>query len=173
MARGSARRRRRGLDSTLDFMRVLWAVEHALETTSKRMNVRLGVTGPQRLVLRLVERFPEISAGDLARVTWLHPSTLTGVLRRLERRGLLERLTDPRDRRRVKLRIRPAARRLIGPVAGTVEVAVTRMRETVPSRHVDHARQVLTALARALDERIAEGADLPGGLAPGRTPDGP
>ena len=55
------------LDPVLDFMRLLWSVEHGLERMSKRMGNELGITGPQRLVLRIVGQFPDISAGDLAR----------------------------------------------------------------------------------------------------------
>ena len=50
---GSAAIARR-LGRVLEFMRVLWAVDHALQSTSKWMEVRLGVTGPQRLVIRIV-----------------------------------------------------------------------------------------------------------------------
>ena len=42
------------LDPVLDFMRLLWSVEHGLERMSKRMGNELGITGPQRLVLRIV-----------------------------------------------------------------------------------------------------------------------
>ena len=37
------------LDATLDFMRLLWAIEHGLQRSSKRMEATLGVTGPQRV----------------------------------------------------------------------------------------------------------------------------
>ena len=47
-----------GLDPVLDFMRLLWSVEHGLQSTSKRMEATLGITGPQRLVLRIVTARP-------------------------------------------------------------------------------------------------------------------
>ena len=40
------------LGAVLDFMRLLWAVDHALQSTSKRMESTFGLTGPQRLVVR-------------------------------------------------------------------------------------------------------------------------
>src|SRR5262249_10104350 len=40
------------LDPVLDFMRLLWSIEHDLQRMSKRMKGELGITGPQRLVLR-------------------------------------------------------------------------------------------------------------------------
>ena len=70
------------LDGVLDFMRLLWSVEHGLQRSSKRMESELGITGPQRLVLRVVGQFPGLSAGDLAHIVRLHPSTITGIRRR-------------------------------------------------------------------------------------------
>src|SRR5436190_24301628 len=67
------------LDSVLDFMRLLWSIEHGLQSTSKRMGASLGITGPQRLVLKIVSEFPGLSASELAHVVRLHPSTITGV----------------------------------------------------------------------------------------------
>ena len=42
------------LGEPLEFLRLLWAVAHALHSTSKRLEATLGVTGPQRLGLQMV-----------------------------------------------------------------------------------------------------------------------
>jgi DNA-binding MarR family transcriptional regulator len=138
------------LDPILDFMRLLWNVEHGLQSTSKRMEATLGITGPQRLVLRIVTDRPGLSAGELARIVHLHPSTITGILERLVRKGLLTRERDRRDNRRVRLRSRVSAERFVAASAGTVEAAVTRALATIPRGRVLHAREVLSALAEAL-----------------------
>jgi DNA-binding MarR family transcriptional regulator len=93
------------LGKVLDFMRLLWSVDHGLQSLSKRMDARLGVTGPQRLVIRIVGRFPGISPGEIADILKVHKSTLTGVLQRLEERGLIERKASPEDRRRALLKM--------------------------------------------------------------------
>src|ERR1700726_1865441 len=85
------------LEPVLDFMRLLWSIEHGLQRMSKRMEADLGITGPQRLVLRIVGQFPGLSAGELAGIVRLHPSTITGILQRLVTSGLLERERDPAD----------------------------------------------------------------------------
>jgi DNA-binding MarR family transcriptional regulator len=90
------------LGETLQFMQRLWDLVHALEVRSRRMARTLGVTGPQRLVIRLLGRTPGTTAGEIAETLGLHPSTLTGILRRLEKLGMLERKVDPEDRRRVR-----------------------------------------------------------------------
>jgi DNA-binding MarR family transcriptional regulator len=140
----------RRLGAVLEFMRLLWAVDHGLQSVSRRMAARLGVTGPQRLVIRMVGRYPEISPGDLAGILHVHPSTLTGVLRRLERRGLIERSADPGDRRRARLRLSDGGARLDDTRRGTVEAAVRRALERIPPRRLEAAASALRVLGAGL-----------------------
>jgi MarR family transcriptional regulator, organic hydroperoxide resistance regulator len=138
------------LGDVLDFMRLLWQVDHALQRTSKRMESTVGVTGPQRLVLRIVGRFPGIPAGPLARLLHIHPSTLTGILQRLERQGLLRRRTDTRDARRSLLSLTEKGRLLDVEREGTVEAAVQRALDRLPPAKIQATREALVALAEAL-----------------------
>jgi DNA-binding MarR family transcriptional regulator len=141
-----------GLGDVLDFMRVMWAVDHALQKGSKRMESKLGVTGPQRLVIRVVGRFPMLSAGKLAELLHLHPSTLTGVLKRLERQGLLRRAADPVDARRSLLVLTAKGSRFNDEKHGTIEAAVRRALRSAPRARRDAARAMLGTIARALEE---------------------
>ena len=133
-------------------MRLLWAMAHALQKTSKRMNAELGVTGPQRLVLRVVGLFPGASAGTLSNILHVHPSTLTGVLRRLGDQRLLIRAAHPSDRRRAVLNLTPRGARVNAVSRGTVEVRVGRALKGVSARDRKITRLVLAALTRRLDE---------------------
>jgi DNA-binding MarR family transcriptional regulator len=139
------------LDGVLDFLRLLWDIEHGLQSASKRMEKTLGITGPQRLVLRIVTQFPDVSAGALARTLHLHPSTVTGILQRLVAKRLLVRQPDPSDSRRVRLRALAKAARHTRGSKGTIESAVTSALAEAPVLHVQHARSVLESLAMALD----------------------
>ncbi|WP_437786333.1 MarR family winged helix-turn-helix transcriptional regulator [Sorangium sp. So ce1097] len=138
------------LGEVLDFMKLLWAVDHGLQSTSKRMEAKMGVTGPQRLVIRIVGRYPGISAGQLADIMQLHPSTLTGVLKRLQERGIIERRVDPNDGRRALLGLTPRGRELDSLRTGTVEAAVRQALKAMPRRKLEAAQDVLAAVAEAL-----------------------
>jgi DNA-binding MarR family transcriptional regulator len=135
------------LPDVLQFMQLLWAVVHGLETTSKRMASEIGVTGPQRLVLRVVGLFPGLSAGELATVLHLHPSTLTGVLQRLVQQQMVRRVDHPRDRRRAVLRLTVRGTRANQEQAGTVESAIAEALDGVSDRDRMAAIRVLTRLA--------------------------
>lgn len=132
-------------------MWLLWATVHRLEKASKRMTVEIGVTGPQRLVLRVVGLFPDVSAGELATILQKHPSTLTGVLQRLTEQDLLQRMEDPSDRRRAILRLTGKGTRVNAVRTGTVEAAISAALTGVSARDQAATRRVLARLAGCLE----------------------
>ncbi len=131
-------------------MQQLWELSHALQVTSKRMARTLGVTGPQRLVLRVVGQVPQITARDLAATLGLHPSTLTGVLVRLERQRFLERSVDPSDRRRARFELTARGRRVDRDRKGTVEAAVRRALGRAEVATVTHTQRMIALLVAEL-----------------------
>jgi DNA-binding MarR family transcriptional regulator len=131
-------------------MRLLWALVHGLEKTSKRMRSEVGITGPQRLALRVAGLFPGLSAGDLAALLHVHPSTLTGVLQRLIAQHLLARVNDPRDQRRAVLNLTARGARINNTTRGTVEAAVKAALRGVSARDRGTTRRVLQQLTDQL-----------------------
>jgi DNA-binding MarR family transcriptional regulator len=142
------------LGKVLDFMRLLWSVDHGLQSLSKRMDARLGVTGPQRLVIRIVGRFPGISPGEVADILKVHKSTLTGVLQRLEKRGLIERKASPDDRRRSLVWLTAAGQKVNAVRAGTVEAALRRAMNRLDTDNLAAAEEVLTIFAAELRREV-------------------
>lgn len=160
MANGPARTPD-GLGEPLGFMRLLWAVVHGMQRTSKHMDRELGVTGPQRLVVRVLGSLPGISAGRLADILQLHPSTLTGVLRRLEQRRLIRRSPHPDDARRAVLELDALGERVNVARAGTVEDAVRRALARVSPEQLAATRQVLELLIAELEAGLPADAASP------------
>src|SRR5919108_172742 len=141
------------LGAVLDFMRLLWAVDHALQSASKRMEAAYGITGPQRLVVRIVGRFPGIAAGRVAEILHVHPSTLTGILKRLEARGILQRRSDPRDARRALFGLTSKGKKIDTLRTGTVEQAVRRVLEKDPQKLMA-TQEMLATLSEELDSGL-------------------
>lgn len=139
------------LGSTLSFMRLLWSVDHELQSLSKRMESRLGITGPQRLVLRILGRLPGSSAGALASVLKTHPSTLTGVFRRLEERGFIQRTIDERDRRRVLFSLTAEGEAINAQRGGTVEASIRRALGRVSDEEREATSRLLGVIIEELE----------------------
>ena len=139
------------LGPVLDFLRLLWAVDHGLNRFSKRMETEIGVTGPQRLAIRIIGQFPWITAGGLAAILHVHPSTLTGILHRLRLRRLIVRRADARDARRALLRLTTDGKRCDARQAGTIEAVIEQVLARCTRQQIEATSVFLATLANALD----------------------
>lgn len=146
------------LGKALDFLRSIWALDHALHARSKAMSKRNGLTGPQRLALRIIGTYPNISSGELARVLHVHPSTLTGVLQRLEAQGHITRSRDAADGRRALFSATRAGEKLAGPVDFSIEGAVKKVLKRVSPQEAETARRLIIELADELLDGTVAGA---------------
>ncbi len=140
----------------LDFLRRLWELNHALERLSGSMERRLGITAQQRLALRCVGKYPGISPGALAAVLSVDPGTVSATLRRLERKGLLQRRRDPRDARRVSLGLTEAGRALDRPMPNTVEDAVEKLLASTSAADLGVMAEVVVHLTELLGAEILD-----------------
>ncbi|WP_243384313.1 MarR family winged helix-turn-helix transcriptional regulator [Geothrix alkalitolerans] len=84
-------------------MQSLRRIVKALHDYSMQVEKQCGLTGPQLWALWELNRAGTLSLKALSKQMHLEPSTVTGVVERLHKRGLLTREPDPADRRRVML----------------------------------------------------------------------
>ena len=93
----------------------------AWRAMSSQMERELGVTGPQRLAIRLISLSPGKGPAELAEMLHVHRSAATGIIRRLEAKGLVTRKVHFQDARRRVLSLTAAGRRIDGVDRGGVE----------------------------------------------------
>lgn len=150
MATSTTTSTEKNLGEALQFLRLVWALDHRLQSTSKQMSAKIGVTGLQRLAIRIIGKSPGCAPSEVAHLLHVHPSTLTGVLQRLVERGLIERKRDLEDARRSALTLTAKGRRIDEVRTGTVEAAVRKVLSKVAPRDLAAAERVLQALADEL-----------------------
>jgi DNA-binding MarR family transcriptional regulator len=134
----------------LDFLRRLWGLDHALDSASKRMLRDLGVTGPQRVVLRLVVEAGEMGPTEIAEQMMHHPATTSALLKKLEESGFIVRRESREDRRRTVVVATEAGRALGVLRTGTIEARVGEVLKDLEPEDVAACERVLQALSRAL-----------------------
>jgi DNA-binding MarR family transcriptional regulator len=82
---------------------------------------RLGLNRTDLHCINIIENSGGLTAGRLATEAGLTSGAVTGVIDRLERAGYARRVSDPADRRRVKVEVTPKfyarADKIWGPVA--------------------------------------------------------
>jgi DNA-binding MarR family transcriptional regulator len=82
-------------------MAAMRRIIRAIDLHSRSLVQRFGLTGPQLVVLKeLMERSPQPVSSVAASVN-LSQATVTGILDRLERKGMITRERDNHDKRKV------------------------------------------------------------------------
>lgn len=72
---------------------------------TKGMAAQFGLTGPQLTVIKLLEELGDLSLSSLSERIRAQNSTVTGIIDRMEREGLVKRERSTTDRRVVYIRL--------------------------------------------------------------------
>lgn len=83
----------------------VYSTNHAFSRVYKPLLEKLGVTYPQYLVLAALWVRGDQTVGSLGDALFLEYSTLTPLLKRLEKLGLVTRSRDPNDERQVHIHL--------------------------------------------------------------------
>jgi DNA-binding MarR family transcriptional regulator len=94
-------------------VRSVHSVFKAVDTASRRLLKDFGVTGPQLWALRTIEEAQSLTIGQLAERMYLHISTVSVLLGRLEKARWVERRRSKEDRRVVRINVTRRGRALI------------------------------------------------------------
>jgi DNA-binding MarR family transcriptional regulator len=100
-------------DITDEVLIAIRRVIRAIDLHSRKLSQNYSLTGPQALVLKEIAGRRHISAGEVARDVSLSQATITDIAKRLEQRGLVTRVRDSEDRRKIILRITQDGKTLI------------------------------------------------------------
>src|SRR4051812_24051473 len=79
---------------------------------TKGMASQFGLTGPQLTVIKLLETFENLSLSSLSERIRAQNSTVTGIIDRMEREGLVRRERSTSDRRVVHIRLSDKGQKL-------------------------------------------------------------
>jgi len=120
-----------------------------------------GTTRAQWIVLFRLREQEGLSQVDLADVLELQPISLVRLLDRLVEHGLVERRSDPRDRRANRLFLTPAGRQLANDLDSLRDSIATDVLQGVPAATVETSLKAL----RGVKERIKTLAEPADGVA--------
>lgn len=134
------------LDLQLCF--ALHAASRAMTQAYAPVLAPLGLTYPQYLVMLALWEADGVAVKDLGARLHLDSGTLTPLLKRLERAGLLARRRDDRDERVVRIALTPAGRALRRRAATIPQQMLCRFELALPE--LNRLRRQLTDLGDRL-----------------------
>jgi DNA-binding MarR family transcriptional regulator len=132
-------------------LRVLLAlrrINRAVDVHSRKLYQQLRITAPQMMCLYAIERSGALTLTALARSVALGPSTINGIIDRLEARGLVARRRSREDRRKVFVELSPSGHDLTHEAPSLIQDRFNAALRGLPAREQ-------AAIARSL-ERIVD-----------------
>lgn len=142
------------LDTEDRIVAAIRRIMHAVELHSRRLVENVGLTGPQLAVLRKAAQLERTPIGGLARAVHLSQPTVTGILDRLEKRGLVQRTRDEQDRRAVNIGITPSGKALLDRAPSLLQ---DQFRKELDKLQEWEQTQMLSILQRIAAMMEAEG----------------
>jgi DNA-binding MarR family transcriptional regulator len=100
-----------------DLLIVLHDVARLVRTRFDQRAREYGMTRAQWVILARLDRQPGMSQNELATICEVEPITVGRLIDRLESRGMVERRSDPNDRRIRRLHLLPAAAPILAEIA--------------------------------------------------------
>jgi DNA-binding MarR family transcriptional regulator len=118
-----------------------------LLTAGAEFWARVDLTMPQLKVLLLLGRHGSAPVSWLASRMDVSPPNITGILDRLEQRGWVRRMSDPRDRRVVRIVLTEDGEQLLHQLSGA---GIDNLRESLRTLNNGAADDLRRGLARFL-----------------------
>lgn len=138
---------KRDVDAIVETIIYLYTESRRL---TKGMAREVGLTGPQLTVIKLLESFGDLSLSSLSERIRAQNSTVTGIIDRMEREGLVRRERSTTDRRVVYIRLSDKGHRL----ARSIDVQPMEMvRDALSALSASDVRDLLRILGK-LQKRV-------------------
>ncbi len=116
-----------------EIMQSLRRIFKAIQDYSHEVSNKFGITGPQLWALKTISQNGKLSSGELTKKMYLHPSTITGVVDRLEKKGYVSRDRGQEDRRVTNVQLTPQGKKLVkrapNPVQGKMIYGLRRLKK--------------------------------------------
>ena len=139
-------------------------ITRAIDLHSRLLLQKHGLTAPQLAALQAIQRLQPVTVGVIARQIHLSQATVTGVLGRLEKRGLVSRTRGDADRRSVVVNLTEAGTQLVAEAPSLLQ---DRFRRELAKIHEWERTMILATLQRIASMMDAEDIEAVPVLVPG------
>jgi MarR family transcriptional regulator, organic hydroperoxide resistance regulator len=128
---------------------------------TKGMAAQFGLTGPQLTVIKLLEELGDLSLSSLSERIRAQNSTVTGIIDRMEREGLVKRERSTTDRRVVYIRLSEKGQKLAREIQVEPMEIFRSALTSLPEEDLAALLRILTKLQRSVLSHVERGGDEP------------
>lgn len=135
-------------------------IVRAIDQHSRRLAQEFGLTGPQVVLLRELVQNGEMHVAELAKNISLSHATVTDILNRLEKRGLIGRTRSLTDRRRIMVTATEQAKALIKQSPPLLQEQFSNQLANLQDWELAQTLSVLQRVALMMDARQVDASPL-------------
>jgi DNA-binding MarR family transcriptional regulator len=128
---------------------------------TKELAKRAQLTGPQLTVVKLLETIGDLSLTELSEKIRAQNSTVTGIIDRMEREGLVLRERSTEDRRVVKIRLTPKGMDLARDVPVEPMVIFRSALESLSPNEMQDLLKILLKVSRKVKSIVRKEVSQP------------
>ena len=142
---------------------IVWAIRRlvrAVYLDTSQMSRQHGLTGSQSMVLRSLVHNGPLSSAALSRRLFVTPSNITGVIDRLEKKGLVERTRKVGDRRVSLITLTEAGTELSKSLPDPIEKRFISQLADLEPEHVQILGVAMNQILNLMDTKGIEEAPL-------------
>ncbi len=132
----------------------------AVYLDSQKMSRQFGLTGQQSVVLRLLLNKGSMSSADLSRLMYVTPSNMTGIIDRLEKKDLIERMRKEGDRRVTLILLTDAGKGLSKNIPDPIEKKFINELADLEPDHVQLLAMAMNQILNLIDAEDIEAEPL-------------
>ncbi len=149
------------MDTTEILIRIRKIVR-SIDIESKKIHKEYGVSIPQVLCLNYLQRTPTYQAtqAELKKFLNLNSSTVSGIINRLEKKGLLARLPKSGDKRVVNIALTSTGDKLLSTIPSLLHEQLSEKLQKLDQKELDKVEESLETLVRLLDIEHVEASPL-------------
>ena len=138
------------------------ALAEAAAVIRARVAGAIGLSSADLEVLEMLARRGPVTAGELGEHTGLASASVTGMIDRLETGRFVQRVRDPVDGRRVRVKVRPEAMRRVGEALRLAGLDLPELAEPFTTEQLETASAVLQEATIRLRARLEQSGMLSG-----------
>ena len=147
-------------DAIKDIVTSIRRLVRAEHLDSQKMSKQFGLTGPQSLVLRLLIKEGALSSADLSRQMYVTPSNITGIIDRLNKKGFVERIRKPGDRRVALITLTESGKKLGKTLPDPIEKKIINQLDDLESEHLQILAVTMNQILNLIEVKGAKETPL-------------
>jgi DNA-binding MarR family transcriptional regulator len=140
----------------LRVLQSLRRIIRAVDLHSRKLSMQYNITGPQLACLLAVNEHGPLTVSSLAREIHLSPSTIVGIIDRLEQKALVLRRRSSQDRRVINIEITSKGMELVSSAPSPLQDTLAKALQGLPE--IEQI-SIVSSLEKIVKLMEAEGID--------------